>query len=398
MTHIPATARAAHSTTPRNMTSTRHHAIPLTSVLALTLALSGCASIEGALGGDKIDYRSMSTKTSPLEVPPDLTKLTRDSRYLPQGNVVSASTYGRGVTVPATAAAAVAPRTLDGMRIERAGNQRWLVTTQTPEQLWPQIRAFWQERGFTLGVDSPEAGVMETDWAENRAKLPKDAVRATLGRLVDGLYSTGERDRFRTRVERVSGGTEVYISHRGMQEVFVSKLEDQTAWTQRPVDASLEAEMLSRLMVKLGAPVTVATAAVASATSQTAPAAAKARALATPPATLQVDEPFDRAWRRVGVALDRSGFTVEDRDRNRGMYFVRYIDPKVAARDEPGFFAKLMNLGRGDKQALTGPNRYRIVVQAAGERSTVSVTNAQGAPETTDIGKRIVQILVDDLK
>ncbi len=363
---------------------------------AAVAALAGCSSFENLLGGDKIDYRSQATKTRPLEVPPDLSQLSRDSRFTPQaGGTVSASDLRSGATAAAAVVPTVAPQSIGSVRVVRQGNQRWLETSMTPEQAWPQIKSFWTERGFTLAFDNIESGVMETDWAENRAKLPQDIIRNTLGRVLESLYSTGERDKFRTRVERSAGGIEIYVSHRGLHEVYVSQQQDQTMWTNRPADPQLEGEMLSRLMVKLGAKEEVARAAVATATVQPV----RARTLPGAAAALQVDEGFDRAWRRVGLALDRSGFTVEDRDRSGGTYFVRYVDPKFAGKEEPGFFSRIFSGGGGDKTSGTGgPQRYRIAVKADGEKSTVSVLNAQGVAESSEIGQRIVALLVDDLK
>lgn len=372
-----------------------------TAVLA---ALAGCSSVEGFLAGDKVDYRSQSVKTAPLEVPPDLTQLQRDGRFA-SGNSsgsVSASSYQSSQTSnnPAAATnggavAAVAPASVGEMRVVRDGNQRWLVVPVPAEQLWPRLREFWTERGFNLVIDNAQAGVMETDWAENRAKIPQDVIRRTLGRALDSLYDTGERDRFRTRVERNGASTEVYISHRGMIEEFAGEARNETTvWTPRPSDPGLEAEFLTRLMVKLGSTEQAAKETVA---KPVAPAAAaRARAIAGQPA-LQVDEGFDRAWRRVGLALDRGGFTVEDRDRAGGLYFVRYVDPKKAATNaEPGFFAKLFNFGKSD--AAAAPVRYRIAVKADGERTQVTVQNTQGQPENSEVGQRIAALLVDDLK
>jgi len=361
---------------------------------AAVLALAACSTVENFLQGDKVDYRSQSVKTAPLEVPPDLTQLQRDGRYAASSGSVSASTYQSAAPAAAAAAAttSVAPATVGEMRVMREGNQRWLVVPLPAEQLWPQLREFWTERGFSLVIDNAQAGVMETDWAENRAKIPQDIIRRTIGKALDSLYDTGERDRFRTRVERIaSGGSEIYISHRGMSEEFVGDAREKTTvWNPRPSDPNLEAEFLTRLMVKLGAKEPVARETVA----KPVVAPARARAIAGQPA-LQVDEGFDRAWRRVGLALDRGGFTVEDRDRAGGLYFVRYVDPKLAAtKAEAGFFSKLF--GKSDTGAA--PARYRIAVKAEGERTQVTVQNSQGAPEASDVGQRIVALLVDDLK
>lgn len=381
------------------------------AALLLALSLTGCGSVENFLAGDKVDYRTRADKTAPLDVPPDLSQLARDSRYQPQSGVVSASQMqrqgGAAATAPASpsagpAAAATppagapvaAPVALGDLRVERQGNTRWLVTAMPPEQLWPQLRAFWLERGFKLTEDDAQVGVLETEWAENRAKLPNDIIRNTLGRVLDSLYSTGERDRFRTRVERsASGGSEVFISHRGVAEVYTDERRERTVWQPRPSDPQLEAEMLTRLMVKLGAKDEVARTAVAEAPSPVA----RARNLADQPgAALEIDEGFDRAWRRVGLALDRGGFTVEDRDRAAGLYFVRYVDAKQAAKDEPGFFGKLFGSSKSGGSAPL--QRFRVAVKAAGDKTRVTVQNNQGGADNGDAARLIAARLVDELK
>ncbi|WP_137731459.1 outer membrane protein assembly factor BamC [Pseudaquabacterium pictum] len=364
-----------------------------TPLLALCLALSlaGCSSFENLMSGDKVDYRGGSQKTAPLEVPPDLSQLAREGRYQPQTGVVSATTLRQPNAPQQAAPTVVAPNTVADMRIERQGNTRWLVSSLPPEKLYPLIRSFWQERGFSLAVDNPEIGLMETDWAENRAKIPQDVLRRTLGRVIENLYSTPERDRFRTRIERTANGSEVYISHRGVQEIYTSELKDATVWQPRPSDPELEVEFLSRLMVKLGAKEETARPTVAA-----APAApAKARVTTIPAtAAMEIDEGFDRAWRQVGLALDRSGFTVEDRDRSAGIYFVRYVDPKLAGKDEPGFFSKLFG---GDKEAAR-PQRVRVLVKASGAKSQVTVQTADGNPDNSPQARTIVGKLIDELK
>ena len=369
------------------------------AAVVFALSLFGCSTVENLLAGDKLDYRSTATtRTSGLEVPPDLTQLTKDTRFQPSSGAVNASTY----QAPASSAAAVvpsttsvAPQALGNLRIERLGNDRWLSSSQPPEQLFPLVRSFWKDGGFTLIQDREDAGVIETDWAENRAKLPTDIIRSTIGKVFDGAYSTGELDKFRTRIERTPGGSDIYITHRGFEEIYRGQNRESTVWQPRPRDPQLEAEFLSRLMIKLGAKEEVARAATA---MPMATGPVRARVVeGRPAATLQVDDGFDRAWRRVGLALDRSGFTVEDRDRAQGLYYVRYVDPKFAGREEPGFFTRLFTFGKKNDDAAT-LSRYRVSVKADGETSTVSVLNAKGDPENGEAGKRIVSLLVDDLK
>jgi len=376
----------------------RAHAVTPIRAAALSLALSlaGCSTVENFLGGEKLDYRTQANKTPPLEVPPDLNQLARDTRYQPQTGVISANALQKqgstGAAPVAAVSSNVAPNALGDVRIERQGNQRWLVSSLPPEKLWPQLRQFWQERGFALSTDNAEIGLMETEWGENRAKLPQDMIRRALGSVFDSLYSTGERDRFRTRVERTPSGTEVFISHRGMQEVYSSERKDSTVWQPRPADPQLEAEFLSRLMVKLGAKDEVAKSAVAQAPDQPT----RARVISgQAAATVEVDDNFDRSWRRVGLGLDRSGFTVEDRDRAAGLYFVRYVDPKLAGQEEPGFFSKLFG---GDKDKANMLQRFRVVVKAAGAKTMVTVQNSAGAADNGEAAQAIAKRLADELK
>jgi outer membrane protein assembly factor BamC len=354
---------------------------------------------------DKIDYKSAgkANKGTKLEVPPDLTQVRSEGRYSVGDNptgTATASTYNAqrpaGTTntvTPAKVAPEVSP--VADVRVVRDGNQRWLIVKQTPEQLWPRIKEFWQESGFLLAIETPEAGVMETDWAENRAKIPQDFIRNTIGKVFDSLYSTGERDKFRTRLERTAdGSTEIYISHRGAQDVLTGQQKDRAMWTGRPADPELEAEFLGRLMARLGSDVKIAKAAVTEAKAAPQRARMAKDALGN---HVVVEESFDRAWRRVGLALDRVGFTVEDRDRARGLYFVRYVDQKSDAEKkagESGFFSRLFSSKDDKKQA----QRYRILVNTSGEATRVSVQNEQGEAEAGSTGDRILALLSDQLK
>jgi outer membrane protein assembly factor BamC len=260
-----------------------------------------------------------------LDVPPDLTQLSKDTHYAVVGGSVSASALKSGQP-NAHCGTTVAALSLGDVRIERAGNQRWLVVKRPADKLWEPVKDFWQENGFLLAMDQNTLGIMETDWAENRAKIPQDFIRSSLGKLFDSLYSTAERDKFRTRLERnTNGETEIFISHRGMIETVTTKTSQEagnTIWQPRPADPELEAEFLRRLMVKLGAPEAQARILVAN-----TGVVKKSATVVTENGqqVVRIDEGFDSAWRRVGLALDRTGFTVEDRDRKQGIYFVRYV-------------------------------------------------------------------------
>jgi outer membrane protein assembly factor BamC len=375
---------------------------------AFVLSLAGCSTIDSMFSSDKVDYKAASRQTQGLEVPPDLTQLAKDNRAQVQGGSITASALSavkpaNSTNAQSLVAGSVAANAAGDVRLERSGTDRWLHTSATPEQLWPQIRSFWQERGLEVVKEQPEIGTMETNWGENRAKLPQDFIRTTIGKVFEGLYSTGERDMYRTRVERGATGTDIFISHRGMQEVYTSTGRDSTAWQNRPSDPYLEAEMLSRLMLKLGGKEDAAKTIVAEAGAP-APATTPStlriggeaqgtrRPLSEVPDSLSVNDGFDRAWRRVGLSLDRHGFTIEDRDRAAGLFYLRYADPEKAGQDEPNFFQRLF----GAK--ASAPVRYRVSVKADGIKSVVRILDDRGQAISDDNAKRILSLLMDDLK
>ncbi|WP_425260321.1 outer membrane protein assembly factor BamC [Massilia luteola] len=375
-------------TNRKMMTSTVARTLALT---AIAFSLTACTTV---FESDKVDYKA-SKKAAPLDIPPDLTQLQKDNRYaVPDGRgVATASGFQQQRSAnPAVAAASgeqIGQVPTDTIRIERNGNQRWLVVKETPEQLWPQLLEFWHNSGFTVETESAQTGIMETNWAENRAKIPQDFIRRTIGKVFDSAYSTGERDKFRTRLERRPDGmTEIYISHRGAEEVLTGPQKETSTWTARPNDPELEAEFLGRLMAQLtGTKVKEATAFVTNAPLE--PQHAKLEG-----SKVVVDEGFDRAWRRVGLALDRVGFTVEDRDRVQGIYFVRYVDPDAVKKE--GFFSKLFGSDDKNKEA----QKFRVIVSTVPNATSTDVTvqTNDGKPETSPTGAKILKLLADELK
>lgn len=369
----------------------------------LACAALGACSWFGS-GGTKVDYKSAG-QTAPLEVPPDLLKPGGEDRFkVPDINPTGTATFSDYSRERAGQARAGTPGVLPEVpnaRVVREGSQRWLVVKGAPEQIWPAVKDFWQEAGFIVNVEIPEAGIMETDWAEKRARVDAGVIRNFLSWALDMVSSTSERDKFRTRLERGNppGTTEIYISHRGMEEVLTGQQgadRADTRWQPRPADPELEAEMLRRLMVRFGVDEPSAKVQIATAKPD-APRAMLSRG-DDGAGTLDLNEQFDRAWRRVGLALDRVGFTVEDRDRSKGLYYVRYIDPQIdnKSAEKSGFFSKLKFWG-GEKPK---PNeQFRIQVKDGNSAGCqVSVLNKEGAREQSDTAGRILALLYEQLK
>jgi len=349
--------------------------------------LAACGSV---MDTDKVNYKNQ-TEAPPatsLEVPPDLSKINRNKRFDVPGGAISANELG-GLKNP-DSGPLTSPLALADIQVKRSGNQMWLEIARPPEDLWIAVRDFWKESGFTMLRDEQGIGVMETEWAENRAKLPQDFVRRNLGKVLDGLYSTGERDKFRIRLDRTeSNHTELYVVHRGMIEVYSDKLSRSTVWQPRANDPELEKEFLRRLMLRLAPSTTDSAKAFEGGVVKSS---SQLISLNGKPA-VSFNQGFDVAWRRVGVLLDRNGFTVEDRDRKQGIYFVRYVD--MPDETEEGFFSKLFSSSKNNK----GPEQYRLKISSPDNTaSTITILNASGQADGSATAQKIAQLLVKELQ
>jgi outer membrane protein assembly factor BamC len=363
------------------------HATRLVAMTLAVSALAGCESLNDMLATDRVNYKDTPT-APPLAVPSDLSSAQIDQRY--EAPPVGAALGGapkRAQTAAGNLTEGV-PNAQDplGMHVERDGDRRWLVVNgRSPDQLWPQLQDFWQENGFSLKTNAPSTGIMTTDWAENRANIPDDWFRRTIGRVIDFAYSSGTRDSFRTLVSRDSSGeTDISITHSSMEEVLTGMDKTSSRWVERPRDPALEAEFLAKLMQKFGL-----TDAQSKQLLTDARTAAAPTQVAAGSASLDLPESFDRAWLRVGLALDRTNFTVDNRDRAKGIYYVRYADSLQEVKRE-GLFGKLFS-GSGSKK---DSHEYLVNVRSKGDALTqVAIVDANGQVDNSSDAQHIVTLL-----
>ncbi|QYD67568.1 outer membrane protein assembly factor BamC [Paraburkholderia edwinii] len=422
----------------------------LTKRFAALLMAGGLVAGCGTSSPTKIDYKSdQKSKEVSLAIPPNMIDETADQRSLPpQGGQTSLSALQQ-VQSTAPTDTPVVP-SVSGMHIQRDGTESWLVVdSESPDQVWPQVRRFWQEQGFLLVVDDRKRNVMETDWNETHPAINDGLIRSTLTKALGNSYVTAERNKYRTRLEAApNGGTYVFVSQKGLREQLTGANNDSSTWAVKPNDPALEAEYLKRLMASIaqaqaranpsgttggdiqnvalspagaqtapnvaagagaGAGATGANSAAAATAAQNVALAAQTptadeRAVngsavnAGPSAQysndeLMLGEPYDRAWLRVGLALDRSNFTVDDRDRTKGIYFVRYVDPKDMTSAEQGFWSQVFH-GRKEKVA----KQYRVNVRAITPNQTrVAIIDDKGSVDKSPQATQIMSLMIDQL-
>jgi outer membrane protein assembly factor BamC len=368
--------------------------IQLLVIVTAALSVSACGTWEKVVG-KKADYKQ-SRSEAPLEIPPDLSSSTiEDDLVVPGGTPATLSEYTSGTQKAAPGSSGVLVQPLN-ISIERYDDKQWLVVQNSADVVWPKVRDFWLQNGFLLTMDDPKVGILETDWAENRADIPQDFIRRTIGKALDSLYSSATRDRFRMRLERTGAdSTEIFITHRGMEEVAQGTPDNDTGtiWKPRPNDPELEAEMLKRLMVSLGAEEQSAAERLAQPAQTRAPQT-QLVVNAAGETLLVVEQGFSRAWREVGLALDRVGFTVEDRDRTAGTYFVRYNDP-LKEDKKKGFLSKMAFWRDDDPMSA---EQFRILVSSEGEKTNVTVLNAESQRDNSSTAKRILTLVQEQMQ
>jgi len=400
-----------HRTRDGRIPGSRNYAglIGLTVVAGL---IAGC----GSVNPDAIDYKSSSKpKEVNLSAPPDLTNGANLRARPPAGGTASLSAQTAVVGTLNHPDVVLPP--VAGMSIQRDGSSRWLVVKDRSfDQLWPQVRKFWEEQGYVLVVDQRDRGVMETDWNETHAQVDLDIVRGILSKAMDNAYVTGERNKYRTRFESGPDGSEyIFISQKGMHEVISGPNNESSQWQDRPNDPGLEAEYLTRLMDVLSKQATASANGGIAEVLQPASASTAAKATgkdklpqidkddALVPASgapvvaehqITLADSYDKVWLRTGLALDRANFTVDERDRDNGIYAIRYVDPTDMSVAEQGFWAQIFH-GKKEKKALS----FRVNVKALTETSTrVALVEKDGKVLDTAQSQRILQLIADQMK
>ncbi|VAW81612.1 hypothetical protein MNBD_GAMMA12-696 [hydrothermal vent metagenome] len=368
-------------------------------VLLFSVVLISCGSKGTKSGkkGSKLNYKT-SRKGKSLEVPPDLNRPSQNNTLsVPSSGTATLSGFkGKGARRSVASGSAVLPQQ-DKIKFVRNGSNYWLVVQGTPETVWGSVRQFWLQQGFILSIDNPTIGIMETDWAENRAKIAKGVVRRVIGKVFSGAYSSGLRDRFRIRLERGKneGSTELFISHKGMKEEVQggSLSPTGTVWKPRKRDVELEVEMLKRIMVYIGVSKNRVKKLAKNATTKGTSSIAYKSGKDDEGAFVDVGADFTQAWQVVGLALDRTGFNVVDRNRSKGIYFVKYNDPEHKGKKRKGFF-KMFKSKKKKGEALV----YQVKIVSSDNSSRVRVFAKDGSTEKSSTGKRIITLLKENLK
>jgi len=368
----------------------------LLAVIVLQL-ITACSFVNRIFPDRSKDYQK-AEPAQPLDVPPDLTTTqVTDALIVPsESTTLSGYTGARETLARGGGTASPVLPSQESLRFERERDRAWLVVQGDPAAVWPEAREFWLENGFFIMQEDPAVGILQTDWAEDRESIADGPIRRLISRVTPNAYSSAYRDRYRMRLERGEepGTTEVFISHQGVEEVVTDENDGGTiTWGPRPKDPGLESVMLKRMMIFLGVEPQQAEQLVAE--KPTAEDRAELIQQDTEQVVLLLHEEYSKAWRNVGIVLDRIDFAVEDRDRLQGLYYVRYNDPMKGQDKDKGLLSKLAFWSSDDDKQV---QRYQIKLTDDGDNTRVVVLNSEGEHETSVTAVRILTLLFNELK
>ncbi|HEB85743.1 MAG TPA: outer membrane protein assembly factor BamC [Gammaproteobacteria bacterium] len=283
------------------------------ALLILSLAMMACSSTGPHYEGD---YNVQNENGKPLEVPPGLV-LPRGDESLKIPSIAAEQTsiasYEKKGTVKnrdGSSGTATA-----GVRMRRDGAVRWLEFDAPADKVWSKLESFFKSLGFKIVHEDKKLGMMETDWQENRVKLPSDWFSV----IFNSFSSAGLKDRYIARLEQDGDKTLLFITHQGLREKHIeddTSDADDTYWEYRKSDPGLEREMLMRFLIFQGIKKNTAKAITTKKEISHAKLVEEKGNL-----YLNVTETFPRTWRRVGLAMDRMGIHVDDRNRSAGVYY-----------------------------------------------------------------------------
>ena len=216
------------------------------SLILLLLIFTGCS----LFGEKNVSDRTVISRSpnKALEIPPDLITPTVNDKY----SLPASGRLDYRILTILTAVSFLVKISLLPIETEVIYKVRWikvLLVERSPEEIWGLLKSFWIENGFQIEKEIPEVGFIETDWLEiekGLGRLDSEYTRKIFG----GLYDTGERNKFRMRVERTKAGfSEISVVHKGLIQVASDDRFDPTiVWANRNSDQQLEELYLRRII------------------------------------------------------------------------------------------------------------------------------------------------------
>jgi len=319
-------------------------------LLLISLFLSGCFSDKQKqtikenrieLGDIKINYYSDKSVTS-LEVPPDLTQPSYENSFRLSELVTDVESNTINLTnkeiEKKEEKVFVTPADI---KVKKSGNRRWLIVNKKPQVVWDLSRQFLKENGFVIKKSNKKTGIMETDFLENKPKIPSKSlgvIRSFLEEIDNVSYTLPIVDSYKVRIEPLDSGnkSEVHLSIFSMAEVISGTGKDETTfWQASEKNYALETEMLYSLMLYLGGDSANARERIVNAQEEGKITVSLDDGL-NGYAKLQFRLNMIDAWDNISWALSDLNVILEDKDIKEKTFYIR-----VARTSDKGIMSKI---------------------------------------------------------
>lgn len=273
------------------------------------------------------------------------------------------------------------------MHIMQGGSERWLVIkNKNVNQVFPTMIAYLKQQGVHIKYQNQSIGLIQTDWFDKNNVAKTSTVHQFfewIG-LSHGMNALPSLYTFRVNLWQNKNDTQIFVTDYQMNVVPTdvipaSKQDIKTesgvaskTWMSVPPNPQLELDFLMQFMafVKLGPdeikPNTITLENVATLPS-TEPKVARDKLNGS---TLILNDSFDRAWWRTGLALERVGLGVADKNRSLGEFYVYPLQDDVDNPD-PSTFSRWFG---DDKTNVQLPKaKYKIKLVSTGTQTTLTV-------------------------
>ncbi len=330
------------------------------AVIAMTSALSACSMLPdlSETFPDRSKYYLEAREMAELKLPEGMTRSSLNDLYVLPDAVDGPLMAEEDQLMPKPLVASDAEQFV---RVQALDGESWIVMELSTGQAWPRVRAFFEGNRLPLQQVDGQAGVLETNWLTSKTDP-----------------SVVERYQIAVQPGVQPATAEIHVqqkaSSRDDMETIVLDWDTVSDASERERWMVME---LANYLVQDSSSASV------SLLAQGISEASRVKVVeeAGMPAFIELQLGFDRAWAAMTLALKKTQFEVDDRNRSQGRYFMTY---KPVASEEDGQSGFWSSLFGGDAEQIKhfGTTFQLVLRQLNKDTVTIELVPEQaGFPE-----------------
>ncbi len=302
------------------------------------MLLTGCGWMSDDKGFfvDRSNDYLKAKEGPPLVVPEDLSSTSiQNTMAIPQiSSTQRHVNFEGGAPRPE---AIYAREEAEGVKIQKLGDQRWLLVPQPPAVVWPKVKQFFADNGVAIELEQPQTGRIDTEWMTISSKAARDVVRLSISDAKQAAGVATGRDRVRVLIEPGirDRSTEIHLRY----ENDSKSMPHEDVMPAQSDIVEVETQLLNELGGYIAANVADASISFVARNISTQSKAELQRDASDLP-TLRLNLDFDRAWATVNQALHEAKLDVTDVDRSAGVFYVTVTDQMLNQEEKPSIWTR----------------------------------------------------------